>query len=186
VVGATTTFTLLHAAVAFGADHGDAGHAAPSIGDLLLPAINFSLFLVIIVRYVVPAVRQYFRQRQTEITDAVEQARALLAAATEARAAAEARRTRLATESETIRKDLVTAAAAQAERTRARADDNGRRRLADATLVAEQERRRALQAIRDEVAALATERAERAIRSALSADDQRRFLRDFLADVPKQ
>mgnify|MGYP003693728657 CR=1 FL=1 len=44
--------------------HEASGHHAPSIGDLMFPAINFAIYLVIIVRFVIPAMRDYL-QRET-------------------------------------------------------------------------------------------------------------------------
>ena len=56
-------------------------------------------------------------------------------------------------------------------------------RYPDAALVAEQERGRALAEIRADVAGKATDLAERRIRSALTADDQRTFVQQFLKDA---
>jgi F-type H+-transporting ATPase subunit b len=166
------------------ADHGGA-HAA-GLGSLLFPAINFAIFAVIVARYVVPALREYLRRRSADIAAAAEGAREALDTAQEALAIVQRRRTGLAAESESIRRDLAMAASRQAERLLTQAEESARRRLADAALVAEQERRRALDEVRAETAAAASEIAEARIRAALSPDDQEAFVRQLLTDAPNR
>jgi len=163
------------------AGHGGA-HAA-GLSSLLFPAINFAIFAVIVARYVVPALREHLRRRSATIAAAAEEARAALVAAQEALATVARRRRGLAAESESIRHDLATVASRQAERLLAHAEESARRRLADAALVAEQERRRALDAVRAETAAAASEIAEARIRAALSPHDQEAFVRQLLTDA---
>jgi F-type H+-transporting ATPase subunit b len=161
----------------------DAGHAAPHHADptdLLLPAVNFTIFAVIVARYVVPALREYLRRRSADIGAATQEAARALATAEREHADARQRLAHVGRESESIVRDMVAAAERQAERTRQYAEETGRRRLADAELVADQERRRALAQLREHVAAIAVDRAESRIRGSLTADDQRAFVRDFL------
>ncbi len=56
--GAALVAGLMHPAwsLATEAAHGE-GHA-PGIGDLLFPAINFTIFAFIVAKYVVPALRE--------------------------------------------------------------------------------------------------------------------------------
>jgi F-type H+-transporting ATPase subunit b len=157
---------------------------APSVTELLFPAINFALFSVILVKYVIPAMREYLQRRAQDITKTIAESAAALADAEAEMSAARARSNSVASERESIRRDLVESATRQAERLRGQAEDTGKRRLADAALVAEQERRRAIQDVRAEVAALATELAESRLRAALSPDDQRVFVQQFLKDAP--
>lgn len=166
------------------AEHG-AAHTA-SIGELLFPAINFAIFVAIFARYVVPALREYLRRRSTDIAAAAGEARATLAEAEQALAVARSRNGALATESEAVRRDLLAIATRQAERLQAHAEESGKRRLADAALVADQERRRAFEGVRAEIATLATSIAETRIRSTLSDADQRAFVQSFLKDAPSR
>lgn len=159
---------------------------APSIGELLFPAINFAIFAVIIVKYVIPAMREYLRGRAHDISEATAGASAALAEAEAARAAVHARRASIDVDRETIRHDLVTSATRQAERLLQQAEETGKRRLADVALLGAQERRRALDEVRAEVAALATQLAESRLRSMLSADDQRAFVQQFLKEAPSR
>ena len=175
---------LAQPAVLLASEAGHGGAHAAGLGDLLFPAVNFTIFAVIVARYVVPALREHLRRRSADIAAAAEEARAALAAAEEALAGVERRRAGLAVESESIRCDLVAAASRQGERLYAQAEERARRRLNDAALVADQERRRALDTVRAETATAATEIAQVRIRAALSPDDQQAFVRQFLTDAP--
>ncbi len=182
-VGILPTGSVVAAEQAEGGPHGE---HAPSVTELLFPAINFAIFVVILVKYVIPALREYLRRRASDIATAAAASRAVLDEAEAAMAAARTRMQRVAAEREAIRSDLVTAATRHAERVRQQAEETGERRLADAGLVAEQERRRALDDVRGEIAALATSLAESRLRATLSGDDQRAFVRQFLGDAPRQ
>jgi F0F1-type ATP synthase membrane subunit b/b' len=178
-----------HHAAAGAEHHGGAenheGHHAPALSDLFIPAINFSIYLFIVVRYVIPAMREYLRRRQADIVQEAAESSTSLAKAEQSVATSQARLAGLQTEAESIRQDLVVIANRQAERMLAQAEESGKRRLADATLVAEQERRRALADIREEVAAKATALAEARIRGALTDADQRSFVQQFLKDASR-
>src|SRR5262249_53441678 len=132
----------------------EAGHAhhVPSIGDLLFPVVNFAIFAFIFVTYALPALREYLRRRSEDAATATREAAAALAAATDAMTALERRRSALAGERDSIVRDLVDTATQQAGRLQAQAEESGARRRADAELVATQERQRALDAVRAEVA----------------------------------
>ncbi len=80
----------------------------------------------------------------------------------------------------------MAAATRQAERLQVDAEASGKRRVVDAGMVADQERQRALAEVRAAIAALATEMAESRLRTALSADDQRAFVQQFLKDAPRR
>ena len=188
-ISAALPIATVARALAEEAAHGEhAAHAAehhvPGIGDLLLPVINFALFAVIIVRFVVPAVREYLRRRHEEIATAVQEATAAVGAAERATMEIRARLAAIAGESETIKRDLVAMASDQAERTLAQAEAAGKRRVADGELLAEQERRRAFAEVREEIAARATSLAEARIRAAVSPQDQVAFVREFLDAAP--
>lgn len=166
------------------AEHHEGGeHHVPGVGELFFPAINFSIYLVILVRFVIPAMREYLRRRHSEIVALQAESSSALARAEADLAAAKARLASLGAESESIRQDLVTIAARQGERLKAQAEETGARRLADAALLAEQERRRAFAELRGELARAASDLAETKIRGALTAEDQRSFVRQFLKEA---
>ncbi len=170
---------------ASGGGHGDAHHA-PSIGELFFPTINFSIYIAIVVIYVIPAIRQYLSQRHEQIVASANEAKNALTAAEQAAADARTRLTEIDAECATLHEDLVNAATQQGERGRADAQATGERRVHDAGLLAEQERRRALENVRAEIASLAVGLAEDRIRKALGPDDQRAFVDQFLRQAAQQ
>lgn len=174
-----------HHAADAAADHHESHHAS-ALSDLFLPAINFSIYLFIVVRYVIPAMREFLRRRHSDVIQAESESSAALASAEQRVSASKARLGNLAAEASSIRQDLFDIATRQAERLVTQAEESGKRRLADAALVAEQERRRAFGDIRAEVAAKATALAEGRIRSALTTDDQRTFVQHFLKDAAQR
>jgi len=166
------------------AEHGhDAEHHAPGIDSLLFPAINFTIYLFIFVRFVIPAMSEYLRRRHSDLIEAQAESNAALARAQQELAASKARLAGLKDEAEGIRRDLFTIATRQADRLKAQAEETGARRLADAALLAEQERRRAMAGLRSELADAASRIAEERVRSALTPDDQRSFVRQFLKEA---
>jgi F-type H+-transporting ATPase subunit b len=183
--GAASTI-LAHPAWIHASDaaHGE-GHA-PGIGSLLFPAINFAIYVFIVVWFVIPALRDFLRRRGDDIVSAARESASALAVAEKKLADAKQRQNGLAAERETLRRDLVAAETRQAERLQVDAVASGKRRVADAGVVADQERQRALADVRAEIAALATEIAESRLRSALSADDQRAYVQQFLKDAPRR
>jgi F-type H+-transporting ATPase subunit b len=190
-LGACLTMTvpsLVHATEEAGGSHGEASehsaeHHVPSVGDLLLPTINFALYFFIVVWFIIPAMREYLRRRHDDVVEAATTSRNALTRAEETMAASKKRLAALQSEADAIRQDLVAIANRHAERVVAQAEETGKRRVADAALVAEQERRRALSEIRVEVADAAATLAERRVRGALTADDQRAFVQQFLKDA---
>jgi len=168
-----------------GGGHGEQHHT-PSIGDLFFPTINFSIFLGIVVVYVIPAIRQYLSQRHEQILASANEAKSTLTDAERRAAEARTRLEQIDAECGALRDDLVNAATLHGEHTRAEAQATGERRLKDAGLLAEQERRRALGNVRAEIAALAVSLAEDRIRKALGPDDQRAFMQQFLQEASHQ
>lgn len=164
------------------AEHG-AEHHAPALSDLLFPAVNFAIYLVIVVRFVIPAMREYLRRRQADIVQLEAEATTALAGAERDLAAVKGRLAGLDVEMRAIRDDLVAVATRQAERLVAQAEESGARRVADASLLAEQERRRAVAGIRSELAREAAKIAEQRIRTALTAEDERAFVHTFLREA---
>ena len=165
------------------AAHEGSGHHTPSVGDLMFPAINFAIYLVIVVRFIVPAMRDYLQKRHADMVEAEAESNAQLTRAQTDLAASQARLAQLPKEADDIRQDLIAIATRQGERLKAQAEDSGARRLADASLLAEQERRRALDGLRADLATSAAGLAEGRIRSALTSDDQRLFVQQFLKDA---
>ncbi len=181
IVAAAEPADSHHAATA-GAAHAEHEHV-PSLRDLLFPAINFAVYLVIVVRFVIPAMRDYLRQRRSDAVETASQASEALSQAERVVAANRQRLGVVGTEADQITQDLVAIATRHGERLVTEAEESGTRRLADARLMAEQERRRAIEGIRSEIATAAVGMAEQKIRTVLTPADQRSFVEQFLKDA---
>ncbi len=152
-----------------------------TIADLLWPALNFSIFVVVLIRFLRGPIREYFRGRTERLRGALE-------------VAAQARREAAALEAD-LRRDLADLPAVRermkadlrvvAERQCAVLLEMGRqaagRIRADARLVAEQEMANARQTLRVEVVSEAVREAAGLIRANLRPEDQDRFVRDFVS-----
>ncbi len=161
-------------------EHG--GHV-PTLADLLWPAINFAIFVALLVRFLRAPIREYFRARTARLREALE-------AGARARAEAEALRAALAQDTRdlpALRERLRADLRATAERGRQTIVDLGReaavRMRTDARLLAEQEFVAARQAVRAEVIEEAVRHATAIIRDALRPDDQERLVHEFVADA---
>ncbi len=168
-------------ALAAEAPHGE--HHAPSIGTLVLPIINFSIFAFILWRYAWPAIKTTLADRLktvgkqlTESEAALRDARAELESIETLRARSredgEKLIAELRAEGERQAGALLTAARSMADRIRR-----------DAELVSTQERDRAAHAIRAEVADRIVRRAADIVKERFGENEQRRAVADFLSEV---
>lgn len=159
-------------------------HHQPGVGDLLLPAANFLIFAVLLVRFLRGPIREFFRERTENLRSALE-------AGSRARQEAEALRAQIAQDvaalpatREQLRADLR--ATAELERDNLLA--TGRRAAArireDARLGAEYEFAAARQALRLEMTEDAVRQATELVRRAVRPEDQERFVREFVAGAP--
>lgn len=165
------------------AEHGAAEHGAhhvPHVGELFLPALNFALFVGLLVWKLRGPIVEYFRERTERIRDA-------LAAGTKARAEAAALEAEIARDlaelpavTQRIRADLRAAAEGERDSLIAQGRRTAERLRADAKLLADQEARAAMREVRREVADEAVREATALVRGALGPDDQARFVREFV------
>jgi F-type H+-transporting ATPase subunit b len=156
-------------------------HADPTIGTLLWPLVNFSLFAFLLVRVLAGPIREFFRERAGRL-------REQLAAGDRARTEAEALRAQLAADLAdlpALRERLKTDLRATAERERDRiltmARQAAERIRTDTKLLAEQEVAAARRTLRDEVIDAATGKATELVRGAIQPQDQDRFVREFVS-----
>ena len=157
-------------------------HAA-SVTQIIFPLINFLIFLYVIKRFLLPLIKSHLRSRREEIV-------AALGEADESKRSAEAmvreyraRLARMAEETKKIREELR----ADGEREKARllkeAEELASKIKADAGFLAEQEVKLARQRLREEMARLAQEAAQKLIQSHLTPSDQKRLVEEFLSGV---
>jgi F0F1-type ATP synthase membrane subunit b/b' len=162
-----------------------AAHEAASISSLFLPLLNFALFVALFWYFAWPVVRAALIDRrqlvQKELAEADAVHRAAEAALEEIRAR------RAGVQQEGTR--LVAELRAQAEHDRQRLIESARQTAQrigkDAQLLAEQEAKRAAHAIREEIAAQVVARVTDELRKRLSAEDERRFVGEFVAAVER-
>jgi F-type H+-transporting ATPase subunit b len=161
-------------------------HAVASMGTLLLPLLNFVIFVGVLVHFLRGPVVEYFRSRTTRLREA-------LRAGVRARQEAAALRDTLARDVEnlpTLRMQLVEDMRAAAEVERRHLLDlarkAGERIREDARLLAEQDVATARRALRAEVIEEAVRQATALVRRALRPEDQERLVRDFVTDAGAQ
>lgn len=181
-VAATATLSRIAAASEEAEHAGSAGHAA-GFSDLLFPTINFAIFLWIIWKYALPAMRGWVRERHNRVV------RDLAAAAA---AKAEAERLQQEWHDKTARLDETIAQMREQARQDARRErdrviaaalktaESIRR---DAERAAAYEVRRAQQQLRAEFVRQALGIAEDTARKQWSAQDQERAIGEFLKQV---
>jgi len=154
--------------------------AHPGVGSLLLPVINFALFVGLIVWKLPGPVKQYFRERTERLRAALDAGRRALAEAEETRAALERDVRELPATIAHLKADIR--AAADREHSNLmditiRAADRIR---SDAGLVAESEVTAARSGLRSEVVEEAVRQATALLRRAILTEDHERMVRDFV------
>jgi F-type H+-transporting ATPase subunit b len=160
-------------------------HEAPEINvkKLALQLLNFGVLLFILVKFGGPAISKALAARHQQL-------KADLAAASVARADAEARlkqqEARLAAleqEIDGIRKGVKAEAEAEKARLIAAAEERAQRIKDETSFVLEQQIKEAEARLRREVALAAVDLAEQMVRKSLGAADQQRLVDTFVADV---
>ena len=154
--------------------------APPGIGTLALPAINFLLFVGLIIWKLPGPVREFFRERTERLREALAAGRRALAEAEETRATLERDVGELPGTIARLKGDIR----ATAERERANLLDVAIRATdrikGDARLLAEHEIAAARDGLRTEVVEEAIRQATVLIRDAIRGEDQERLVRDFV------
>ena len=157
-------------------------HAA-SVTEIIFPLINFLIFLYLIKRFLLPVVRSHLRSRREQIVAALREADESKRRAEEMVRDYRARLGRMAEEANRLREELR----ADGEREKAKllkeAEELAGKIRADADFLAEQEIKLARQRLREEIARLAQEAAQKLIQSHLTPDDQKRLVEEFLSEV---
>jgi F-type H+-transporting ATPase subunit b len=159
-------------------------HAAhPSIADLFWPAINFTIFFLVVVRFLAGPIKEFFRERTERLREGLAAGRR----AREEAAALKARIDRDLADLPALRERLKADLRATAERERemllAHARQTADRIKHDAALVADQEIAAARRAVRLEVVDEAVRQATALVQGALQPADQERFVGEFVGNA---
>ncbi len=168
-------FTIAQAWAAGGAEH-----HVPSITEVVFPALNFLIYAFIIVKFALPPVRSFLRNRRDEVVATMAQASAKKAAA---QALVDEYKTKLAAVEQQVQ-SLQATLRDEGERDKAKlvgeANAMAAKIKADAIILADQEVKMARQKIREDMAVQAEAAARALLQSNLSAEDQNRLADDFI------
>jgi len=157
--------------------------AHPSITDLIWPVVNFTLFAIIVVRFLAGPIREYFRARTERLRDALAAGRRAKDEAIALKAQLDRDLAALPALREKLKAELRVTAEHERDSLLAQASTTGVRIREDAKLVADQEIAAARRAVRMETVDEAVRQATALVRAALDANDQERFVRDFVASA---
>jgi F0F1-type ATP synthase membrane subunit b/b' len=159
------------------------GAHEPAIRDLLFPAINFTIFAFVAVRFLAGPIREYFRERTDRLREGLE-------AGKRAQQQAQALQAQLASDmrdlprlQERLKADLLVTAQEARATLLAQGREAAERIRADAELVAEQEARAAARAVRSEIVEEAIRQATTVVREGVTPADQARFVREFVENA---
>ncbi|MEO6163292.1 MAG: ATP synthase F0 subunit B [Candidatus Binatia bacterium] len=171
-------FTIAQAWAAGGAEH-----HAPSITEVIFPALNFLIYAFIIVKFALPPVRSYLQNRRDEVVATMAQASAKKAAA---QALVDEYKTKLAAVDQQVQ-SLQATLRDEGERDKTKlvgeANAMAAKIKADASILADQEVKMARQKIREDMAVQAEAAARALLQSNLSAEDQNRLADEFIQSL---
>jgi len=181
VIGLLLTAAFPGAVAVAAEEH--ATHAAPSLGSLLLPTLNFATFAVLFWYFAWPLIVGALAERrklaEKEISEADESKRAAEALMAEI----EARRAGLRETGERLVRELRADAEHERQRLLEAARQSVGRIRRDAELVGAQESEQAARRIRKEVAAQVVSQVVAKLRDRVTPADEERFAREFAAAV---
>jgi F-type H+-transporting ATPase subunit b len=162
--------------------HGHAAHGVPW-GSLLFSTINLCIFVWVLARFVMPAVRGWVGDRRDQVLNDLKQAAAAKEEAARLKAEWEARLAALERTTAELRAQAQRDAEHERERLLAAARAAADAIRKDAERAAAYELRRVQQQLRAELVRQAVRQAEETTRAQWTAADQQRFVADFLRQV---
>ena len=163
-----------------GAEHHPAGIPWGTLG---LTTVNFLLFCYVIARFVMPAVRGWLRERHQRIVGDLEAAAKAKAEALRLRDDWQRRIDQLGETAAKMRTQARLDAERERDRILAAAHKSAETIRKDAERTAAYQIRRTEEQLRAELAKAALQQVEEQVRSKWTAEDQTRFVADFLAQV---
>jgi F0F1-type ATP synthase membrane subunit b/b' len=181
IIGVLLTAAFPGAVAVAAEEH--AAHAAPSLGSLLLPTLNFATFAVLFWYFAWPLIVGALAERrklaEKEISEADEASRTAAAMLADI----EARRAGLRETGERLVRELRSDAEHERERLLGAARQSVERIRKDAQLLGAQESEQAARRIREEVAAQVVSQAVAKLREQLTPADEERFAHEFVSAV---
>lgn len=184
---AVPAYLLLCSLYSWAAEEGHGGHAAGGSQQyaLAFAAINFLLFIFLLRRYALPAVRESLIKRRAAIAQALNEGKKAKEEAEALRREYEQKLAGLAAEQEQLRQQTLADAEREKERILEEAGHMAERVRIEAQQVAQREVEEARRILREEVSAQAVRLATELVRSRLTTNDQRQLVQDLVQEVNK-
>ncbi len=184
---AAVTFFLVSPCVAWAAEEGHGGHAEGDSQQLvfIFSAINFLLFVFVLRKYALPAVRESLRKRRVTIVQALNEAQKAKDEAQALRREYEQKLAGLAVEQDRLRQQALEDANREKVRILEDARKMADRVRTEAQQTAQREVAEARRLLRQEVAEQAVRLATELVRSRLTPADQGRLIQDLVQEVQK-
>lgn len=182
-----TALPLGLAGVALAAEEAHSGAHPQAAGiqfwPLFYATVNLLIFLWVLARFALPAVRNFVRNRHTQIVEALESAAAAKAEALKLQAEWETRLAQFEQSVQEMRLQARRDAERERDRILAAAHKTAEAIRKDGELAAAYELRRTQELLRAGLVQQALRIAEDTARTGLTAEDQQRFVADFLKQV---
>jgi F0F1-type ATP synthase membrane subunit b/b' len=161
------------------------GHEAhdvhhPGVGELLYPALNFAIFVFLLVRFLRGPIRELFRDRTARLREGLEAGMRARREAEELRAVLARDLQELPALQERLRADLRATAEREGDLLIASGREAAARIVHEAQQLAAQEYAAARERLRAETSEEALREATAMLRTSIRPEDQERFVRDFV------
>lgn len=177
--GASLLLWLAGSALAASEGHAEAAHG-PSWSLLALQILNTAILLAVLIYAGRRPIQEFFARRRREIQESIEGARSELEAAERRLQELGGRLEGIDRDRARLLADAEEIARAEELRSQERARRAAERIREEAGRVADQELDRARRALRGEAAALATELAAERLKQAITPEDDRRLIGEFI------
>jgi len=180
-LGMAGVFLLAAAAVASEAG-GAGGHGVDpaKIQDFIWRSVNFVVFAAILIKLVARPAKEFFAKRAQDIAQNLSDLEAKKAAVSQALAAAEARLAQVEAEREKIIQQYLAEGEMEKGKILDKANQVAARIKEMAVMTIEQETKKAVRDLKQEVADLATEMAEDLIKEKVTPADQQALVEEYL------
>jgi F-type H+-transporting ATPase subunit b len=182
-VSAGDSWQIFTAAPAWASAAAAAGHHAPSVNDIWFPLANFLIYAFILVKFVMPPVRDFLKSRREAVVNAIAQASARRAAAEALVSEYKSKLAAVEREVEFIQDSLRREGEREKAKLLNEAQTMAKKIKEDAAFLADQEVKMARQKIREEMAGLAEANARALIQRHFSPADQHRLVQDFIENI---
>jgi F-type H+-transporting ATPase subunit b len=160
-----------------------AEHHTPTIGEVILPAINFIIYAGVIYYFALPAVRNLLRSRREEIVTTIAQASAKKQQAEALVGEYRGKIARVEQETRSIQAELRAGAEREKARILSEAEAMAAKLRDDAAFLADREINVARETLRAELASDAEAMARELVQKNISSADQQRLAQEFMQQI---